>query len=93
MPCLQLENAVLSCCVCCHRNRDYLEDKLRSVTMERESVRGLMMWCMEHSDSADEVWLTSYLTPISQRGCCVYVLFAFALRPRYYSYKTLGNKL
>ncbi|CAI8056757.1 Protein RRC1 [Geodia barretti] len=37
------------------KNRDYLEDKLRSVTMERESVRGLMMWCMEHSDSADEI--------------------------------------
>ena len=52
------------CChvVCCHRNRDYLEDKLRSVTMGRESVRVLMMWCMDHSDSADEVGVASLLS-------------------------------
>ena len=37
------------------RHRDYLEDGLRSVTMERDSVRELMMWCMDHSESADEV--------------------------------------
>ena len=24
--------------------------------MERDSVRNLMMWCMDHSDSAEEVY-------------------------------------
>ena len=37
------------------RNRNYLEDLLRNVTMERSKIREGMIWCMEHAESSDEV--------------------------------------
>ena len=55
-----------------YRHRDYLEDGLRSVTMERDSVRELMMWCMDHSESADEViktLVTSAKTTTTRVNC------------------------
>lgn len=35
--------------------RDSLENMLRSITMERSKVREVMIWCIDHSDSAEEV--------------------------------------
>ena len=52
---LCIHNTYSTWIVIMYRHRDYLEDGLRSLTMERDSVRSLMMWCMDHSDSADEV--------------------------------------
>ena len=37
------------------RQRDELEDQLRHISMERERIKKSMVWCLDHSDSAEEV--------------------------------------
>ena len=52
-------------CVCMYpfghfalcRKRDELENLLRSISMEREKICTTMVWCMDNSESADEVML------------------------------------
>lgn len=39
------------------RQRDELEDQLRHLSMEREKIKKSMVWCLDHSESADEVRL------------------------------------
>ena len=39
------------------RQRDELEDQLRHISMEREKIKKSMVWCLDHADSAEEVFL------------------------------------
>ena len=39
------------------RKRDELENLLRNISMEREKIKATMVWCMDNSESADEVLL------------------------------------
>lgn len=44
--------------ICIHnvfRQRDELEDQLRHLSMEREKIKKSMVWCLDHSESAEEV--------------------------------------
>ena len=43
-----------------YRQRDKLEDMLRSLTVERETIGNCMFWCLSHADAAQEVILLCY---------------------------------
>ncbi len=49
-----------------YRQRDEFEDQLRNLTMDREKIKKSMVWCLDHSDSAEEVsismWLLAFLS-------------------------------
>jgi hypothetical protein len=37
------------------RQRDHLEDLLRSLTPERSKIGDAMLWAIDHADAADEI--------------------------------------
>ena len=46
------------------RQRDELEDQLRHISMEREKIKKSMVWCLDHSDSAEEVCMMYVCTNV-----------------------------
>lgn len=38
-----------------HRQRDKLEDFLRTITTDRTKIGDLMYWCIDHADCCEEV--------------------------------------
>ncbi len=48
-------------CVHTYRQRDELEDQLRHISMEREKIKKSMVWCLDHSESAEEVRIRTYV--------------------------------
>lgn len=50
---MRLISFLLCSCLC--RQRDRLEDLLRNMTPERLKVAESMVFCIEHSEAADEI--------------------------------------
>ena len=42
-------------CFCISRQRDYLEDILRTLTPERTKIGDAMLWAIDHAEAADEI--------------------------------------
>jgi U2-associated protein SR140 len=38
-----------------YRQRDHLEDLLRTLTPERTKIGDAMLWAIDHADAADEI--------------------------------------